>query len=344
MSDEISLEFRALPFNVSVDDSDKLSVSGLVNGAGSISEILINPSNGRKFRETISKGVFRDAINSAERIDFLAQHDKKQILSTTDNNSLNLKETDNGLEMSAKITKTTWGQDTYRLISDGIIKGMSFGMRVLKDNWKMSSGNIPLRTINKIELFEVSAVRNPAYKSSDIEARNINEIRSVDIPENILKEGDTMSEKRDDNEELTEEERKKQEAEEAKKAKDAKDKAKNQKDSAKDSKDSKNNDNQENEDNSEDPEDEEVNNEDGSKNSKDSKSSKNNVSGNEKRELNDLRNEVRALRDRLGAAETNANEALSFVREERAKKEEARQAETRALEEQNKTLRDFFNN
>lgn len=288
--------------------------------------------------------MFRDAINSAERIDFLAQHDKKQILSTTDNNSLNLKETDNGLEMSAKITKTTWGQDTYRLISDGIIKGMSFGMRVLKDNWKMSSGNIPLRTINKIELFEVSAVRNPAYKSSDIEARNINEIRSVDIPENILKEGDTMSEKRDDNEELTEEERKKQEAEEAKKAKDAKDKAKNQKDSAKDSKDSKNNDNQENEDNSEDPEDEEVNNEDGSKNSKDSKSSKNNVSGNEKRELNDLRNEVRALRDRLGAAETNANEALSFVREERAKKEEARQAETRALEEQNKTLRDFFNN
>lgn len=178
------MEIRSLPISMDSDNSDgKLTVSGLVNGAGSVSEILQNPSNGRKFRETIAPGVFSDAIANSERIDFLSQHDKSLILSTTDNGSLGLKETSAGLEMSATISETTWGKDTFQLIKDGIIRGMSFGMRVLKDTWTVADDNIPMRTINAIELFEVSAVRNPAYKSSDIEARDIDVVNDVDVPD-----------------------------------------------------------------------------------------------------------------------------------------------------------------
>lgn len=184
------IEIRSLPVSMTTNEDDSLSVSGLVNGAGSVSEILTNPKNGRKFRETISPGVFTNAIRSADRIDFLSQHDKSMILSTTDNNSLSLQETDKGLEMRADIAPTSWGNDTYQLIKNGIIKGMSFGMRVLSDNWSTSADGIPMRTINGVKLVEVSAVRNPAYKDSGIEARDMDIINDVDIP-------NTEEEKRD---------------------------------------------------------------------------------------------------------------------------------------------------
>lgn len=190
------MEIRSLPIKMSSNVNDGvLSVSGIVNGAGSVSEILTNPKNGRQFRETIAPGVFAKAISNASRIDFLSQHDKTQILSTTDNKSLQLQETEKGLEMRADISSTTWGKDTFQLIKDGIIKGMSFGMRVSDDNWSMGSDGIPMRTINGINLFEISAVRNPAYKNSEIEARDIDIINDIEIPDNIEERSEKLEDK-----------------------------------------------------------------------------------------------------------------------------------------------------
>lgn len=193
---KIQMEIRSLPIEMSSNVNDGiLSVSGIVNGAGSVSEILTNPRNGRQFRETIAPGVFAQAISNASRIDFLSQHDKTQILSTTDNQSLQLQETEKGLEMRADISSTTWGKDTFQLIKDGIIKGMSFGMRVSDDNWSMGSDGIPMRTINGINLFEISAVRNPAYKSSEIEARDVDIINDIEIPDNIEERSEKLEDK-----------------------------------------------------------------------------------------------------------------------------------------------------
>lgn len=193
---KIQMEIRSLPIKMSSNVNDGiLSVSGIVNGAGSVSEILTNPRNGRQFRETIAPGVFAKAISNASRIDFLSQHDKTQILSTTDNKSLQLQETEKGLEMRADISSTTWGKDTFQLIKDGIIKGMSFGMRVSDDSWSMGSDGIPMRTINGINLFEISAVRNPAYKSSEIEARDVDIINDIEIPDNIEERSEKLEDK-----------------------------------------------------------------------------------------------------------------------------------------------------
>lgn len=189
----MEIELRALPFDVTaINDGDRLTVSGIVNRLGSVSEILTNPNTGRKFRETIEQGVFTRAIQKAQRVDFLSMHDKNQILSSTDNNSLELRETPQGLQMDASISGTSWGRDTYQLITDGIIKGMSFGMKVLKQDWSMGQDGIPLRTIKDIDIFEVSAVRSPAYKSSSIEARDTDSIVEVDIP-NDIEERDNMT-------------------------------------------------------------------------------------------------------------------------------------------------------
>ena len=177
------LEIRALPINMDDSSFDGTSLSGVVNVPGSQSEILTDPITGRKFREVIQPGTFANALNQGSTVDFLYQHDKQKILSTTDNDSLQLHEDDEaGLVMKAKISQTSWGKDAYQLIKDKIVKSMSFGMKVLHDTWLKGSDNIPLRVIDKISLIEVSAVRNPAYVASNIEARGI-DIQEVNIPD-----------------------------------------------------------------------------------------------------------------------------------------------------------------
>lgn len=177
------LEIRALPINMDDSSFDGTSLSGVVNVPGSQSEILTDPITGRKFREVIQPGTFANALNQGGTVDFLYQHDKQKILSTTDNDSLQLHEDDEaGLVMKANISQTSWGKDAYQLIKDKIVKSMSFGMKVLHDTWLKGSDNIPLRVIDKISLIEVSAVRNPAYVASNIEARGI-DIQEVNIPD-----------------------------------------------------------------------------------------------------------------------------------------------------------------
>lgn len=194
MTNQNKLEIRTLPIDIQVSEGDKLNVQGYVNMTGSVSEILTNPADGKKFRETIVPKVFSDAIEVANRVDFLYQHDKMLVLASTSNQSLSLVEDSKGLFMRATISETSWGKDTYQLIQDGIIQGMSFGMIVTDEGWTLCDDGLPLRIITAIQLFEISAVRNPAYRSSTIEARDIDQVTNIEIPDNIEKREDTMVE------------------------------------------------------------------------------------------------------------------------------------------------------
>lgn len=195
MTNQNKLEIRTLPIDIQVSKGDKLDVQGYVNMTGSVSEILTNPADGKQFRETIVPKVFSDAIEEAGRVDFLYQHDKMLVLASTSNQSLSLVEDSKGLFMRATISETSWGKDTYQLIQDGIIQGMSFGMIVTDEGWTLCDDGLPLRIITAIQLFEISAVRNPAYRSSTIEARDIDQVTNIEIPDNIEKREDTMAEK-----------------------------------------------------------------------------------------------------------------------------------------------------
>ena len=62
---------------------------------------------------------------------------------------------------------------------------MSFGFRTIKDNWKSTNSGVYERTIEELELFEVSVVRDPAYSQSTISARGIDLVTEVEIPTNI---------------------------------------------------------------------------------------------------------------------------------------------------------------
>jgi len=173
----LSFETRDLSF-----DDKSLKVSGYVNKAGSYSQVM--SADGTPFRETILPQAFVEAVATEDPIDFYAEHDDQKLLATTVNHSLTLRADDEGLYMEAQILDTNDGRDTYELIKSGVITSMSFGFIVLDDDWDMTGGRfddgVPLRTVKEIILKEVSAVRFPAYLSSSIEARGIQELKSLE--------------------------------------------------------------------------------------------------------------------------------------------------------------------
>ena len=173
------MEIRSLA-SLNASSGDELRVEGLVNKTGSWSEVL---GGRRKFRERILPGVFQRAIERAKNIDFLAEHNKGLLLSSTQNHSLELWEDSEGLQMRAMIAPTSYGKDIYALIKSGLKTKMSFGMQVLKESWEAGPDGVALRTIEDINITEVSTVRNPCYSQSSIEARGIEVVEDVEIPE-----------------------------------------------------------------------------------------------------------------------------------------------------------------
>lgn len=175
------MELRFIPTSFETSD-DTLKVEGLVNKTESWSHTL---GVRKKFREKITKGAFGKAIQTENRIDFLAEHDATKILSTTENGSLELWEDDEGLKMRAEICPTTYGKDIYQLMKSKIVNHMSFGFKVVSDKWKKLSNGTYERVIEELQLLEVSAVRNPAYPQSAISARALENIDEVEIPDYV---------------------------------------------------------------------------------------------------------------------------------------------------------------
>ncbi|MGX5541508.1 phage major capsid protein [Bacillus wiedmannii] len=161
-----------------------LFVSGYVNETDTWSQTL---GRNTKFIEQIRPGAFKRALERAKNIDFLYEHDNNKILADTRSGKLVLREDNKGLYMEATISKTTWGQDAFELIKDGIIQNMSFGFRALKDKVTKGTNGIYERVVHELELLEVSAVRKPAYVQSSIAARSLEIIEEINIEGDISK-------------------------------------------------------------------------------------------------------------------------------------------------------------
>lgn len=175
------MELRVNQTNIKANEDGSMTVIGYVNKTEQFSEML---GRNEKFKEKISRGAFKRAIEKAKEIHFLAEHDGEKILASTRNSSLELSEDANGLYMSATITPTSWGKDYYELIKSGILKNMSFGFRSIKDSWKKVEGYFE-RTVYELELFEVSVVKDPAYSQSSISARGIDVVEEVEVPAEV---------------------------------------------------------------------------------------------------------------------------------------------------------------
>src|SRR5699024_12104034 len=129
-----------------------------------------------KYREKIKKGAFADSLNKDDQR-FLWSHDPSKVLGRTKNKTLKLEEDDTGLRFELDLPKTTLGNDTYESIKRGDVDGVSFGFNVEDDEVAEPDDDLPLRTIKKARLLEVSAVAFPAYPDSQVSARGYDRMK-----------------------------------------------------------------------------------------------------------------------------------------------------------------------
>ena len=148
--------------SVQLDTSNDMIIEGYVNKVEHLSKNL--GFGDYQFYEKIEKGAFKRALERAESIKLLYEHNSDKLLAGTKNGSLFLEEDEIGLRIKAKIVDTTLGKDTYKLIKSGLIDSMSFGF-----------------IVRELDLFEVSVVENPAYAQSTVSARGY-EIQNIKIP------------------------------------------------------------------------------------------------------------------------------------------------------------------
>jgi len=130
---------------------------------------------GGYFREAIAPGAFAETLTKAD-VRALIDHDSGRVIGRSKAGTLRLTEDATGLLAEIDLPDTTDGRDLAVQLERGDISGMSFGFYVTKEEWD-ETGDMPVRTILKAELLEVSAVAFPAYPDTTLALRSLEEAR-----------------------------------------------------------------------------------------------------------------------------------------------------------------------
>lgn len=130
------------------------------------------------FREVIAPGAFADAIGRDDVV-FLINHEGLP-LARTRSGTLTLTEDDRGLRIATSLdpedpdVKSIAGK-----MRRGDLDKMSFAFWPEVQEWD-DSGDMPLRTIKKAALYDVSIVTTPQYEGTEIALRSLAATRNVE--------------------------------------------------------------------------------------------------------------------------------------------------------------------
>lgn len=130
------------------------------------------------FREVIKPGAFKRAISEKQDVRALVDHDSGRIIGRTTSGTLSLREDSKGLRVAIEPANTTAGRDIVESVKRGDVSGMSFGFIPKSSVWREDEGELDLREIEDVDLFDVSVVTYPAYDATSVSARSAEEILS----------------------------------------------------------------------------------------------------------------------------------------------------------------------
>lgn len=153
--------------------NDSVLLDGYVNAVGRDSKPIITPRG--KCVEQIEPRAFQKALERAENVNLLLNHDKTRELGSTKDGNIELFEDNIGLRAIAIVTDP----EVIEKARQKKLKGWSFGMYANKDRMEERAEQIPRRHVEDLDLFEVSIIddrMSPIYTGTSIEQRAEQEV------------------------------------------------------------------------------------------------------------------------------------------------------------------------
>lgn len=180
--------------------SDSVLLDGYVNAVDRYSR-PIRSADG-SFVEKILPKVFQRALDRADNVDLLLDHNKNRKLGSTKDGNLQLFEDNIGLRAICKVTDA----EVIKKAKNKELRGWSFGFYSNKDTWHEPEGEIKKRAVEDLDITEVSIIDDkmiPIYIGTSIEKRGttdiITETRQEDfraVIEDMTKDGEIDQEKK----------------------------------------------------------------------------------------------------------------------------------------------------
>lgn len=119
------------------------------------------------FKEKIDRGAFAGSLT--EDVRALWNHNDDIVIGRTKAQTLRLAEDAHGLRVEIDLPQSR--PELLESIRRGDVDQMSFAFEVQADEWGKGDDGVPLRTLQKVRLFEVSPVTFPAYPQTSIAMR-----------------------------------------------------------------------------------------------------------------------------------------------------------------------------
>ena len=121
-------------------------------------------ATGAPFPERFEAGAFSPIGD----IPFTVQHDRRRIIARNGGGGLEIQDTTESLKIRAKLLETREAQDAHLMISNGLLRGLSIEFYPTSESQENG-----VRVLSKAVLTTISAVDDPAYDGSHIEARQL---------------------------------------------------------------------------------------------------------------------------------------------------------------------------
>ncbi len=177
--------------------NDKIIIDGYVNAVERESKVLYDTRG--EFIEKIRAGVFQKALERADNVRVLLDHEQDRELADTKSGKAKLYEDNIGLRAIVEIDDS----EVIEKAKKNKLRGWSFGFFCNKEDRKTNDDGIEERVVRDLDLLEVSIIddrKYPAYIGTSIEMRDdekkIVEYRNADfdnveikdVPEQLPKE------------------------------------------------------------------------------------------------------------------------------------------------------------
>lgn len=159
-------EYRSFELREKQEADDSMILEGRAVVFNS-PEVMFTDEDGIEYKEQVDRDAFKDAQMSDV---ILNMNHEGQALARTRNNTLQLELSEDGLEVTADMSKSRASRDAYEAVQNGLLDRMSFAFTVAEDEYDAKTHT---RTIRKIDrLFDVSLVNFPAYEATSVSARS----------------------------------------------------------------------------------------------------------------------------------------------------------------------------